>query len=42
VEKGYGRVNIIQILCTHVYNGKMIPVELFKEWRGRMKKDDGE
>jgi hypothetical protein len=28
VEKGYGCVNIVQILSTHMYvNGKMIPIE---------------
>jgi hypothetical protein len=26
VEKGHGRVNIVQILCIHICNGK-IPVE---------------
>jgi hypothetical protein len=27
VGKGYGRVNMVQILCTHCINGKMRPVE---------------
>jgi hypothetical protein len=25
--KGHGRVDIVQILCTHLCNGKMLPVE---------------
>jgi hypothetical protein len=27
VGKGCGKVNIVQILCTHVWKWKMIPIE---------------
>jgi hypothetical protein len=27
MEKGWRRMNIVQILCTHVCKWKMIPVE---------------
>jgi hypothetical protein len=29
--KGHGRVNIVQMLCIHVYNFKMILLKLFQE-----------
>jgi hypothetical protein len=42
VGKGYRKVNMVQILCTHVCNGKMRPVETISRMGGgRIKKNDG-
>jgi hypothetical protein len=37
-----GRVNMVQILCTHVYKRKMRPVETVPGMEGRgIKENDG-
>jgi hypothetical protein len=42
VGKGCGRVNIVQILCTHVCKWKMRPVETIPGMGGEgIKKNDG-
>jgi hypothetical protein len=42
VGKVYGRVNIVQVLCTYVCNGKMIPIETIQEWgEGEIKEYNG-
>jgi hypothetical protein len=41
-EKGYRRVNIIQILCTHECKWKMIPAETIPGMEeGEIKENDG-
>jgi hypothetical protein len=42
IGKRCGRVNIVQILCTQVCNGKIIPVESVPGMRGEwIKKKSG-
>jgi hypothetical protein len=33
--EGCRRVNMVKILCTHVFKWKLIPVETISEMRGR-------
>jgi hypothetical protein len=41
-REGNGRVNMVQILCTHVCNGKVRTVETIPGMEGgRIKKNDG-
>jgi hypothetical protein len=41
VGKGFGKLNRVQILCTRVRNGKMIPVEsIARMRREKIKEND--
>jgi hypothetical protein len=42
VRKGCGRVNMVQILCTHICKGKTRPVETVPGMKGRgLEENDG-
>jgi hypothetical protein len=41
VEKRCGRMNMVQILYTHVCKWKMRPVKLFQKWEMGVIKENG-